>query len=333
MAAVPLVRRTIFSQCAATLESRGVSTEKALAKAGLRNWQYGDPEDWIPFQDAVRVFEVGAGLVGEPNFGLMVGDDHEFDEFGVYGLTVSHSVSVYHAIHKFCDLINQFNTVAKYWVQESRDNIWICRAEPPGMADDIWQMEKFTVRAMIHAVQLGAGSEWRPREVHFCGHDTESLRDTELFDGAIIRSGQPCSAVAVPRKLLSYPLIANRALSQSLGDEKAADAAASQTFAESVKTIIESILPDSVPNMDLICDVTDLSRRNLQRELKKENATYRDIVDQVRYVKATTMLHDPDVPLRDIAFQLKYANESHFIRAFRRWSGVTPGEYRQHGLT
>jgi AraC-like DNA-binding protein len=49
----------------------------------------------------------------------------------------------------------------------------------------------------------------------------------------------------------------------------------------------------------------------------------------VRYVGATALLDGTSMNLREMAEQLGYATETQFIRAFRRWAGVTPASYRR----
>jgi AraC-like DNA-binding protein len=68
--------------------------------------------------------------------------------------------------------------------------------------------------------------------------------------------------------------------------------------------------------------------RTLQRRLKKDGLTFKRIVDQARYQASKDLLCDSHVNLTDIAHSLGYSNQSNFIRAFRRFAGTTPGEFR-----
>ena len=79
-----------------------------------------------------------------------------------------------------------------------------------------------------------------------------------------------------------------------------------------------------------MAEVAGLSVRALQRRLAQHGLTHFEIVDQARYQAATNLLADPDVRITEIALDLGYANANHFTRAFKRWAGVTPSEYRKH---
>ena len=71
----------------------------------------------------------------------------------------------------------------------------------------------------------------------------------------------------------------------------------------------------------------DLTRA-LQRRLTDEGLSYRDLLDEVRYEAAIDHMQETDNSITDIANLLGYSDPSHFARAFRRMSGVSPGEYQ-----
>ncbi len=73
----------------------------------------------------------------------------------------------------------------------------------------------------------------------------------------------------------------------------------------------------------------DLSARRLQNLLKQEGSSYRDLLDRVRRETALQYLLDRDISLCDIAFILGFSEQSAFNHAFRKWTGLTPTEYRK----
>jgi len=69
--------------------------------------------------------------------------------------------------------------------------------------------------------------------------------------------------------------------------------------------------------------------RTLQRRVTELGTSVRAVVDEVRATTARQMLADPDASLLEIALALGYSTESAFRRAFRRWTGQSPGQYRR----
>jgi len=82
-------------------------------------------------------------------------------------------------------------------------------------------------------------------------------------------------------------------------------------------------------SIDMIASNLAVSPRKLQSRLKKENTTFQKILDQARKEIASTYLRQKKIPICDIALLLGFSEQSAFNHAFRRWTGLTPGQYRK----
>jgi AraC-like DNA-binding protein len=71
-----------------------------------------------------------------------------------------------------------------------------------------------------------------------------------------------------------------------------------------------------------------LSGRTLQRRLAEAGTTFQDVLDEVRASAARRLLRDRALAVSEVAFSLGYAELSSFYRAFRRWTGQTPIDWR-----
>ena len=69
-----------------------------------------------------------------------------------------------------------------------------------------------------------------------------------------------------------------------------------------------------------------------QRRLASEGLTFSQLVDEIRLEMTVPKLRDPGIRLTDIALSLGYSDPAHFTRAFVRWAGVSPSEYRAYQL-
>lgn len=74
----------------------------------------------------------------------------------------------------------------------------------------------------------------------------------------------------------------------------------------------------------------NMSVRNLQRRLSAHQTRFRDLLDQVRAELAEQMVRYSQLGFAEIASQLGYEDPSSFHKAFKRWLGIPPGEYRHH---
>ncbi|MEC3954199.1 AraC family transcriptional regulator ligand-binding domain-containing protein [Nocardia sp. CDC153] len=104
------------------------------------------------------------------------------------------------------------------------------------------------------------------------------------------------------------------------------------TWPEQVRTAIRYVLSDNTAHGIDIDDVAhrmNLSRRTFQRRLAEHDTTWRAELDTARHELATTLLRDPALPVRTIALRLGYDDHRTLSRAFQRWTGRTPTEYRR----
>lgn len=71
-----------------------------------------------------------------------------------------------------------------------------------------------------------------------------------------------------------------------------------------------------------------MSLRSFQRQLAKEQLSYSLLIDQIRFETAIRLLQDPSLKLIEIALELGYNDAANFTRAFKRWTGISPSQFR-----
>ncbi|MGV8916653.1 MAG: AraC family transcriptional regulator [Pseudomonas sp.] len=101
------------------------------------------------------------------------------------------------------------------------------------------------------------------------------------------------------------------------------------TWERRVRTAIEAQLPDGEPSAEAIAQALHLSLRSLQRHLADEGFRYDLLLNQCRQNLAIQHMRDPRSSLSEIAYLLGFADTSSFSRAFKRWTGVAPSQYRE----
>ena len=89
--------------------------------------------------------------------------------------------------------------------------------------------------------------------------------------------------------------------------------------------------PQDAHNADDLAALLHISARTLHRQLKEEGATLQALKDEVRRERAMSLLQRTTKPIKQIAEAAGFQNEKSFIRAFRGWTGLAPGEWRGRG--
>jgi AraC-like DNA-binding protein len=99
-------------------------------------------------------------------------------------------------------------------------------------------------------------------------------------------------------------------------------------LAEDLRRVLRIELLRDTCSAATIAQVFSMHRRTLHRHLRTEGLAFRQIANEIRFEIACNLLANTDMALSQIAAALKYSEPSAFTRAFRRWSGQTPSEWR-----
>jgi AraC-like DNA-binding protein len=102
-----------------------------------------------------------------------------------------------------------------------------------------------------------------------------------------------------------------------------------KTFVERVQAFVRTQPATSALDMNLAARELGLSIRSLRRRLADEGTSYRALTQSALQESALAMLRDPERTVQATADALGFADATAFHRAFRRWTGVTPAQYRE----
>ncbi len=103
----------------------------------------------------------------------------------------------------------------------------------------------------------------------------------------------------------------------------------SDSTAMQVRSRIIELLPDGTPHQNNIADALHLSLRSLQRRLKEEGTTFKGLLEDTRRELAMHYIRETHRPIGEITYLLGFSEPSNFTRAFRRWTGMAPAEFRE----
>lgn len=96
-----------------------------------------------------------------------------------------------------------------------------------------------------------------------------------------------------------------------------------------VRHFLQDIEPAKYPDLNSLAKNLNLSSATLHRRLKEEGASYQMILDELRFDLASKILTNPDSSIENLAYELGYSERMAFERAFKKWSGMSPAEYRK----
>lgn len=149
-----------------------------------------------------------------------------------------------------------------------------------------------------------------------------------------VRYGQAEYAIRSPRALMEAPLrLANPAAAAMAREACERELQARRSSRDDALTArVRSLLvqsDDRLPTLEEVASALHVSTRTLKRRLQEEGRNFRALVDHVLEMRATQMLQEEGLSVSEVAFRLGYNDVSNFSRAFRRWTGQSPSDFRR----
>jgi AraC-like DNA-binding protein len=335
MYAAGLVRAGILLPIVALLERVGAPVDRLLARAGVPAWARSNPEMLIPTSSTGRLLAEGVRTQGIENLGLLAGRDAPIESLGMLGRLIRHSPTLGEALEELVSDHTAFSSNGRMWLRPRGEQVELCHQASAGKVDIFnngWQQANhYMLMLMLGIVRLGAGPTWRPAELRLQTGESAVLRDAELLAAARLTFGQSSTAITFPRTLLDRPL-PRPDVDVPISCEVIQawrESAPARDFVTSIVQAIEMLSWEGYPDIQQTAGFVGVSVRTLQRHLAEAGTTHESLVGRARFATAAALLEETDTKILDIALDLGYSDHAHFTRAFGRWAGCSPQDYRR----
>ena len=114
-----------------------------------------------------------------------------------------------------------------------------------------------------------------------------------------------------------------------LEEEKQSVEVNSNQLATEVEKLIKETLPSGIPSIVEVSEHMGMSNRTLTRRLSESGLTFRDLIQRSQETISKELLQSTNRNIAEIAFETGFSEQSAFNRAFKRWTGYSPLEYRR----
>lgn len=160
--------------------------------------------------------------------------------------------------------------------------------------------------------------------------------DTERVFKTAVNYGQPVTALHFDAASLRLPVMQDAASLREFLRETPRNLLIryrdNSCLAERIRQHLRSHLDDELPSLEQMAQLLRLTPQTLRRRLRDEGRGYQSIKDSLRRDVAIGLMERPGMTLQDVALRLGFSEPSTFHRAFKKWTGVAPGEYRMRGM-
>lgn len=170
------------------------------------------------------------------------------------------------------------------------------------------------------------------RQVDFASPPPERENDHRMFFGAPVRFNQPNSLITFDASLLSLPIVRSEQQLRHFLRDAPANILIRYRHEVGRTALIRAQLRASPvsewPDFDTMAHRMKLSPASLRRSLRAEGQSYQVIKDELRAAIARSLLRESSLTVAEIAVEVGFAEPSAFYRAFRSWTGMSPGDLR-----
>ncbi len=330
--AISIIRDIVYSAVQA-----GASLHRICAAASLPAEALGEAGT-CDLGQVNAVWQAAVAETGNPLLGLHVGGLVHFESIGIVGFTMQNSPTLYTALERAAHYQNLYSSLLTIVLQGQGETV-VARFSPlPVFGHTYPQAARQAVESSMafaaNAVRKLSGRRITPRLARFgfAAPVRNHLPQYEAVFGSPLAFGENQNELLFTAQDLQAPVLSyNRELYQFLDQEAArlhADGQA-QSFTEQVRRAMTGLLQRGYVGIEQVAAQLNTSTRTLQRKLREEGHTFGQVLEALQQAYAVRYLRESSLTIAEIGYLLGYAEPGVFTKAFKRWTGLNPSEFRQ----
>jgi AraC-like DNA-binding protein len=315
------------------LRRAGHALDGPLKEVGLSRNDVASPDGRIPYAAYMGLIERAALLLREPGYGLKLGSSHDVRDSGMVGFIALNSPTLGDAlanIERYLSVTNEGLDVVFEPLGSGGGALRFREADGPlrGLRHHAEQAVGLLVKGARELTQRRA----IPVCVEFAHAQPNEPVDYQAIVGCPVRFQAEWDAVIYSEETLRLRVVGadNRLLRtlEAACRRIVGPKPRKEDLVHSVRQFIVDRLTKGAPAFDEVARHFNMSSKTLERRLSEYDASYRELVDGVRRDLAKHYLANTDLRLHQIAYALGYAEPAPLVRAFKRWTALTPMQYR-----
>jgi len=313
------------------LEMGGVDCRAIFAELGLDYAALSDADARFPQDAMTRLWQRAVELSGNPAIGLNMAKVVRPASFHVVGYALMSSRTLKEGFTRLVRYQRIIGEGADLSFRPTPQGYELILAIHGDRLPAARQSMEASLAYSLAFCRWMTGQPIKPLQVLFQGPPPADLKPFEQVFQGPLRFNADHYGLLFERADMDMPLpTANESLAQ-LHDRFAGEYLA--RFADTrvthaARQVLCRLLPQGEPKREAVAQALHLSQRTLQRRLQEEGGSFQQLLDDTRRELAQQYLAQPGLSLLEVAYLLGFADPSNFFRAFRRWFGLTPGEYR-----
>ena len=287
----------------------------------------------VPLSKMTRLWDVAVYMTDDQQFGLRAGSRAEPGDFYVLGHTWLASGTLRGALERLSRYAHVLSTAISSSEVVEKDGmiVYVESFRDPGIvinrtADEAGMVAFFKLCEIIKRERV------RPLRAELVFPADTARGYLEEFLGCPVTYGNEREKFYFSKQLFEEPLpghIPDVLDSTSRIAEQYLESLDQSKVATEVRRLLVQMLPAGKADQDNVANRLYRSTSTLQRQLNAEGTSYRDILESTRRSLAEKYLRDGNYTQAEIAYMVGFSDQSNFARAFKRWTGMSPGQFQK----
>lgn len=323
---------TVLSQMFVYLASLSVDIDSFLCSIGVDPDSVKSPDARIPVDLYLRIQDGAADYVHDPYFGLHMGEFAEAGSWSILGYVMMNCKNLGQAFEKSGKYSRIIGNMIEGRAELGFKKVRFIVFTPPHTPKMSRHCYESTLSSSVHMMRMLAGVQVNPLEVTFIYPKPESTAEYERVFCCPVKFGQKDNSMTLDWSVGALPIrMANPDLLEHFekyAQDLLAEMGRKDEHTRAVTRIILSHLDDEALSINKIAREMSVSVRTLQKRLEDEGVVFSDLLRDIRQRLAQKYLRE-DYSVEQITYLLGFSEPSVFRKAFKKWSGVTPREYRE----
>ena len=305
-----------------------------VREVGISPEALTDPDVLVPLDKHCQLLELAARHHKDDFIGLKIGSEVEPRDMGPLGYTILNSPTVHAALKSFVRYLGVYARGCEMELQIEGDSVYFnyryTITDPCALGRR--QEAECTLAMLKHILEVITSRKFELKAVSFEHPQPEDTSKHERMFEAPLYFSQEVNSLKFKASLLDREIAhAEPRLFEVLEDHlaKVIDTQVEEDdLVTKVGNAIAKSLSNGVPSIDDVAAGLFMTKRTLQRRLADEGVLYNEYADEIRRKLAMQYVKNTKMPLTEVAFLLGYSHVSAFSRAFRRWMGQSPNDFR-----
>ena len=322
---------TFILPVAHALRLQGIDALEVLEEVGIDVAKAANPDWRVQHTDFNRLMNRCVELTGEEVFGLQAAEQLQPQVLHALGLAWLASDTVYDGLKRLVRFGKLVSTTLDLGLREEGELVHIDLGSNVQLENFAPANRDYGVGMIVRMSQMTLGEFLAPISVAIERPVPEQPERWEYMLSSRIEFETQKTSITWSRADIMEPLVTGDPALARVNDEQTQaylDSFLAQTMSREVVDKIIERLPDGPPNQQQIADSLHVSNRTLQRKLKEEGTSFMDLLQDTRLQLARKYLRQPNRSVVETSYLLGFSEPSTFSRAFKRWTGVAPIEFR-----